>query len=479
MFNVNFYTFNKKDNSTKRPSGTGTTYECILKEPSGIINPTIALNIGLLNNPSALNYCYIQAFNRYYYISEWNFDNGLWYASLSVDSLATAKDYIGDKDFYILRASAESDGHILDTKYCSTLTVTNQVIDIGDVLVTTDSTGQTLTYSDYFSKANVDSGVFYVGVLGDNSNGVTWISMLSATFKDFIKTMYTIEPDDMEDLSTGLAKKIANPIEYIVSAYWLPYGIPGMAYGSGTVKVGYYTYHWDAGASFIDPVRHVATSSATFTLPKHPKASARGAYLNSAPYTNYQLRLEPFGTFTLDSSVLVDKTSITCSWTTDINTGISDLRVFSGNELLISTTAQLAVPIQLNQVDINLIGAVGNKVGEALGASNAITTIVTDLASKVVGGFLGGEVSSTPKVQSKGNSGNFSPFTSRVPALYADFRDIVDEFNAEIGRPLCKVRKPRNIGGYIMVLDGSIEAPLTRNELQEINNYLTGGFFYE
>lgn len=479
MINITFYTFSKKENSTKRPTGTGTTYQCLIKEPSGILNPTIALDLGLNNSPNAFNYCYIEAYNRYYYVNEWTFDNALWYASLSVDVLASAKNYIGDIDFYILRSSAESDGYILDTKYFSTFKVTNQVIDVGSVLVTTDFTGQTLTYNDYFSKASLNDGVFYVGILGDNSNGVTWICMLPAVFKDFIKTMYTIVPDDMEDLSEGLAKKIANPIEYVVSAYWLPYAIPGLAYGSGTIKVGYYEYHWDAGASWIDPVRDIATSTCTFNIPKHPKANTRGAYLNCSPFTTYQLRLEPFGTFTLDSSVLADKNSITCAWTTDINTGIADLRVFSGNELLITSSAQLAVPLQLNQLDISLIGAIGNKVGEAVGASNAITTIVSDIASKVVGGFIGGEVSSTPKIQSKGNSGNFAPFTSRVPALYADFRDIVDEFNAEIGRPLCKVMKPSALGGYIVVLDGSIEAPLTKSELTEINSYLTTGFFYE
>ena len=39
--------------------------------------------------------------------------------------------------------------------------------------------------------------------------------------------------------------------------------------------------------------------------------------------------------------------------------------------------------------------------------------------------------------------------------------------------------KPKDLGGYILVLDGSIEAPLTKSELVDINNYLTTGFFYE
>ena len=378
-----------------------------------------------------------------------------------------------------MRSSAQSDGAILDTKYFSTFNLTNQVVNIGSVEVAIDPYTYSAKINDYFSKSSINKGCFYVGILGDNNTGVVWVSMLEVTFEDFIKTLYSIEPTDMEDLSTGLAKKIANPIEYVVSAYWLPYGIPGRSYGSGTIKVGYYEYHWDAGGAFLDPCRDLVRSRAVFNIPKHPKASTRGSYLNGAPFTTYQLRLEPFGTFSLDTSVLVDKSTLTCDWYTDINTGIADLIIYSGNTLIATSSAQLAVPIQLNQLDISLIGAIGSKVGEAVGASNSITTIVSDFASKVVGGFLGSDVSSTPKVQSKGNSGNFAPFTGRVPALYADFRDIVDEFNAEIGRPLCKVMKPKDLGGYILVLDGSIEAPLTKSELLDINNYLTSGFFYE
>lgn len=479
MINITFYTFSKKENSTKRPTGTGTTYQCLIKEPSGILSPTIALDLGLSNSPNAFNYCYIQEYNRYYYVNEWTFDNALWYGSLSIDTLATAKNYIGDKDFYILRSSAQSDGAILDTKYFSTFNLSNQVVNIGSVETAIDPYTRSETISDYFSKSSINNGYFYVGILGNNNTGVIWVCMMPSTFADFIETLYSIEPTDMEDLSTGLAKKIANPIEYVVSAYWLPYGIPFRTYGSGTIKVGYYEYHWDAGAVFLDPCRDLVRSRAVFNIPKHPKASTRGSYLNGAPFTTYQLRLEPFGTFSLDTSVLVDKSTLTCDWYTDINTGIADLLIYSGNTLIATSSTQLAVPIQLNQLDISLIGAIGSKVGEAVGANTSITTIVSDFASKVVGGFLGSDVSSTPKIQSKGTSGNFAPFTSRAPALYADFRDIVDEFNAEIGRPLCKVMKPKDLGGYILVLDGSIEAPLTKSELVDINNYLTTGFFYE
>ena len=58
--NVDFYTFAKKVNSTKVPSGTAAlSTQCIIKRGSSIISPTIELDIGLATSPASYNYCYI------------------------------------------------------------------------------------------------------------------------------------------------------------------------------------------------------------------------------------------------------------------------------------------------------------------------------------------------------------------------------------------------------------------------------------
>ena len=101
------------------------------------------------------------------------------------------------------------------------------------------------------------------------------------------------------------------------------------------------------------------------------------------------------------------------------------------------------------------------------------------IASGAVGGYIGVTEAKQPKITSMGGGGNFLPFNTYVPKLYSDFYYIADEFNDEIGRPLCKVRKPRNIAGYIIVLDGTLSANATKEELQQVNSYLMGGFFYE
>ena len=66
-FSATFYTFQKRINSTKQPTG-GSSYNIILKEGCSVNHPTIALDLGLASSPAALNYCYITEFGRYYWV---------------------------------------------------------------------------------------------------------------------------------------------------------------------------------------------------------------------------------------------------------------------------------------------------------------------------------------------------------------------------------------------------------------------------
>ena len=156
--NIEFYTFDKKYNSTKRPTlNSGTTYDCYLKTSSSIISPTIELNIGLTVNPSAFNYAYISDYGRYYWVSEWTFANSSWFASLNVDVLASWKPYIGDTNMYVYRSSADYNGYLIDTKYPTQTGFTLETVDLNQ--------GTPITqFSD---------GCYVVGIFGNNSNTST------------------------------------------------------------------------------------------------------------------------------------------------------------------------------------------------------------------------------------------------------------------------------------------------------------------
>lgn len=111
--NVKFYTFSKRVNSTARPTG-GTDYTVILKEPSSVISPRLDLIWTGTGSPTAFNYAYIGDFGRYYWVTNWEYQNRKWTASLSVDVLASWKTEIGNSAKYVLRSAADSDPNIID-----------------------------------------------------------------------------------------------------------------------------------------------------------------------------------------------------------------------------------------------------------------------------------------------------------------------------------------------------------------------------
>ena len=81
--NVELYKFTKRLNSTARPTpSAGTSFSCELKDETSFINPILKfrpdhLTSGLFS-PSAYNYAYIAYWQRYYYITDWKYINGLW-----------------------------------------------------------------------------------------------------------------------------------------------------------------------------------------------------------------------------------------------------------------------------------------------------------------------------------------------------------------------------------------------------------------
>lgn len=475
MFKIDFYNFNKKENSTKRPTTATVSYNCILKEPSSIINPTISLDYGLTNNPSTLNYCYIEAFNRYYYINEWTFDNALWTASLSVDVLATAKDHIGAKDLYILRSSTQSDTYIVDAKYPITTKANSYIDEITGSVWTYNKAGLSNILPSYFN-ATLSNGFYYLGINGANGTGVTWYVMSATGFNTLINNLYNFTPSDFGDIPTGMAKNIADPLQYVVKCYWLPNSVLGVQYESATIRFGTYSIAIPECAKF-DPVENIQRYEAEFNIRKHPQAGSRGKYLNNAPYTNYQLFIQPFGNISLDSSLMIDDATIKLVWYVDFTTGEADLTVRATNSLLANLKATLGIPIQLSQTSVSLLGQATGVVSNLLGGTAG--TILGSLAESVFdsAGIAGAK--SQPKPSSMGGGGNFLPFNTYKPTLNSDFYRIVDEYNEELGRPYCKINKPSVLTGYMQALEGSLEAPYTKNELEQINSYLNGGFFYE
>ena len=100
-----FYSFSKRKNSTKQPTGSGDSYSVTLKSGTSIISPTLLLNIA--SRPS---YNYLSFEGRYYFVTDIvSVRTDLWEISCTVDALATWKSEIGSTSADILYATGGRD----------------------------------------------------------------------------------------------------------------------------------------------------------------------------------------------------------------------------------------------------------------------------------------------------------------------------------------------------------------------------------
>lgn len=457
-FTATFYTFSKRINSTKQPSG-GSEYSIELKAGSSAINPTIRLDVGQSGNPTGYNYCYIAAFNRYYWVRDWQWDNRLWVAQLVSDPMASFKSSIGSYTAYVTRAASAYNMRVVDRYYPAIAQNTHEA----DII------------SSPFTK-DLSSGCYVVGIQGKGSGGnggaVTYYKATAAGLKSLVNYMLT-GGYEVEDISEELLKCIFNPLQYIVSCMWFPFNAPA---SSGSVTVGW----WEATASGVNPLSTLEWgTNMSFSIPKHPKAATRGSYLNLPPFTKYRLEAGPWGIIPLDGFNLLDSSSLTCDYKVDLITGSGRFNIKYRDKLVYESihTAQIGVPIQLGQNMLNQ-GALTDMI------SHGGNTVVNAAALNPVGMMANGlsaigdaAALSQPISSSLGSNGTLS--FNNVFGLMADFLDIADEDLSSRGRPLCAPRQISGLSGYILCEDADPSVPCTAQELETIVNYMNTGFYYE
>lgn len=462
-----FYQFAKRTNSTKRPSG-GHEFGIDLKAPCNIINPEI--KIASQSDPTGYNYCYLPTFSRYYWVKNWTYSEGLWTASLTVDTLASYQEQIGNSTEYVARSSARFDGTISDGLYPATAKVQS---------VTT-------AFQGGFAET-ISGGFFVIGFIAKAANSigaVTYVVMTPGNAKKLSAKLLTdvsyLSIDNAE-ISDSLTKILFNPYQYIVSCNYFPFSIAEITAHLplvSSVDVGWWSVDipcWILGAD-----NNKLTKSVSVSIPKHPQAASRGGYCNASPYTDYTIFLQPFGVIPLDASKLWGAATLSIQYTVDLFTGDSILRVFTDtNQLVHETTAKLGVPIQLSNITFDIPsggGLLQTGIAAAFGGLQAALT--GGSFSDVGNGILNAAQATNADVASKGATGSTIAFDS-VPYMVARFKILVDDNNDDHGRPLCKRVQLSTIPGFIMVDDPDIALPATAAEIDSVKSYMKNGFFLE
>ena len=462
--------FSKRNNSTKQPSGSGTAYTVYLKDNVSVLAPVFRIE-GI-----DLTVTYCQWNGRYYFVRDIVLSNNAIYeVHCEIDPMATWKSAIGSSSQYVLRSASQSDGRIVDMFYPSK----KQIITRQEYV----SPLPTWTY-------NVNSGYYVVGIVsgsatqsGAASMGtVQYYAFSPSAFNAFSQNIFT----DANWTNFQTADRYSfNPIQYIASVLWFPTQPPVSGQVLQGIKVG-----WELiGCTALVMTSLVDFLSYTVTPDDHPQASSRGSYLNAPPYSEYRLSFPPFGDIDIDGSLFSDRTTKTIGihQRIDYVTGRSVLEVsiatstgYTGTYILGRRECQFGVSIQLSQIAADRLGLVNDTIGTISGVvGNMLTGNPVGAITGAISGIISGYQTAQPRVSSSGINDSMTSFTLGSHQLNEIYHYIVDEDNADCGRPLCQTKTISSLSGYILCANAEISIAGLPSERDQIVAYMDGGFFYE
>ena len=448
---VSFTSSSKKINSTQQLV-MATTHECNFKNGCSMLTPTLLLELTSNTFP---NYTHFKIEDRYYNVTDIrSVRNNLFEISGRVDVLATYKNDIGSSTQYVVRAASQSDGGITDLKYPAK----NKAIFDSKVFI-----------GDFATKVST-TGCYVIGIKTRNSDsGLAFYLMNRTNMIALVDYMYSGVWCNASDISTELQKMLCDPMDYIACCYWYPFSVDNVSMND-TIYFGY--FQATASGHLLTNSNRIQILYDVVTVEQHPQAATRGKYLNGAPYTRATASIFGFGRIPLDANKLIDSQTIGAYIRVDLFTGLAELALASGGGDLAKVGAMFGVPIQLSQVTQDLI----KPIVSALDASAAVGRGDIIGATKGIGSAIIEGLS--PQVQTTGSIGSPIAFEEN-PHIFSEWYEIVDEYNTDIGRPLCKPKVINTLSGYIACENAEISLNATQNEIEEVQSYLNNGFFYE
>lgn len=474
---VYLYNINKRPNSTKIPlPSDGVSFQCQIKEETSFMNPVLIFSKDNLSSgvfsPALYNYAQIIYWERFYYITDWVYLNGVWEAHLTVDVLGSFKTQIGNTTAYVVRSASASNGDIIDCFYpADTVMAVTKIAMNSGIYHTT-----------------IPSGCFVVGVINADTNvdkmgAITYYSLTFEQLRNMMVYLFSgniYSSSNITEMGEGLYKSLFNPFQYIVSCMWFPFPASAIGTTTANIKVGY----WDTGVSGLlarEIVKETGYYS-TVKIPDHPQIS-RGKYLNHAPFTKLTLYFPPFGEIPIDTMFMQYTNNYMNSRIyIDFITGLADayFSITNGTDMdttadpykyITMRTAQVGVPIQLSQITTDYANTISN-------AGGAIGSLLTGNIAGLFGNIVSAVESAMPKVSTSGANGCLIEILE-PPLLIVEHMQVVNDDPVEFGKPLCANRQLNTLSGYIQCGESDHSFGGTKAENDEINQYLKNGFFYE
>lgn len=514
MFQIKVYNFNKKPNSTARPaSADGTVFNCSMKTISSILTPIVEVS-GMSNFIPLYNYAYISEFKRYYFIEDIRYEIGVWLISMRCDVLASFRTDILNSTQYVLRSTTDYDTTIADSLYLTKLdTKANEFSLIaytnaqyGNDYVQVQRSSGTTGVEKFFN-VGFTQGCFIVGIVGNNTAGVTYYAFDNTAFNEFINTAMTFTPSGMTDFSAPAGNAIFNPIQYITTVRWFPVS-PFYTDTVKTIKIGGYTLPTLTYGGYAMNVTDVDVFFFNVGIPKHPQSSTR-SFLNLNPFTELNLFFMPFGCIPLDTTKLMNSTEVTLTVTVDYCGGSCILHVYRAGTtlwtpsgLVYTMSMDYGVQLPISSLvmdwkqglavsalswlkdtfvaskpseDPNAWSYLPEYARERLRAGQSDTVDTANKAIDLTASALG-------QISTVGSAGSFLSYIKNRPYIMGWFKTVAEEDIARFGRPLHAKRTLDNLSGYCVCSNAYVNYQLndpTVDEQLVVAAMLNSGVYLE
>lgn len=384
---VYFKNVNKRENSNDRFSIVGMTpVDVILKAGTSLTHPILEIqvdNTADVVTYSQFNEVYIQSFDRYYFVQDWQMKGRKMLCYLEVDTLASFWNDIKDQSFYIERSTQAYNPDLPDGMYPTT----------GGYF------GQAYTYTSPLKPGASSQGCFCIGIINNTGGvgGIDYYFMSYLVFNTFCQRLFNISNfGTFTDITDDVAKVIINPFQYITSCMWIPfdtnYLLNTMGYVTSTtsVKMGYWTMSLGVTAYYLNTSELMPSINCLtkMTVHKHPMASTMGNYLNLAPYSKYYLYYYPFGMIDIDPLELMHLSDVYAVTSLDLRSGQGILRLSSGYTGTGPSDYGTSNPFKVVTAQIGVeIGVASLKYYVPSGSSQVVANVAVGLGS--YGGFQG------------------------------------------------------------------------------------------
>lgn len=447
MTEIVLYHFSKRKNSTKRPTGQGTTVPCLLKSNTNFQNPVFKLKLTL---DSALQYNYVKWADHYYFInSTVSVNNEMVEISASEDVLATYRTEISNYTCFIERSSKQT-----------TLANDSMYIPTNDWVSQSTIVGQPInTFVNGYARNYLLRTI--------SVEGISTYYVTGRQLDELMEFMYTYGsiPDVIE---TALTRLLFNPFQYVVDLKWLPFRLSSFLNIADNIKLGY----WDSNVTAALINDATCTFSYDLSLGNPLYADTDFRFYN-ASFSKYSVKLPFVGVIPINPTK-THKGQLKATYNFDAISGMADVWLTSGSDEYAHFQCQLAVPVQIGYATTN-IGQLTTSLIDT--ATSAVTMNPIKATTSIVDAF---QSVTAPEPNMVGTVGNISSILNNMDAnsiCYASTS--INPDGASEGFVDGAVRSISGLTGFVKCRNASIQIAGFDGDQEHVNSYLNNGFYFE